>query len=292
MILNLQKDYKKIMLERIKNSNLILPQNFSEDRLIIHYFSYLRKKSFGGPHKIYRSSNFSCPPECKKGFTKLEEIIRYGGDITPYFNRTASDLSKYDDLFSDWGILHFHLGDEFIKGEHLVNRGDPVLFAYLHDDNVYFIDIYKHGHWTDFNVIQTMYDNWSEILEPFIIPEAISVNNAVTPLELKKSRESGSLILFEIKDHNGNSIVLMPPGMGLNTARISIQDTRIFDDAMNKLWEIQLDLISKEEEIKEDMQSKRVKIKQELSFELTNFDQNHLFLLDKNHEYTVTVRHA
>ncbi|MBD7944721.1 hypothetical protein H9650_11400 [Psychrobacillus sp. Sa2BUA9] len=288
MIINLQKDYKKLMMEKINNSNLRLPENFSDDRLIIHYINYLRKKSFAGPHKIVKSSNFSCPPEYKKGFTKLEEIISNGGDITPYFNRTASDLSKYDDLFSEWGVLHFHLGDEFIKGEHLVKRGNPVLFAYLHEDTVYFIDIYKHGHWTDFGVIQTMFDNWPEIINPYVIPDAISLNKDITSSELKETRKSGSLVLFTIKDSNGKNICLMPPGMGLNTARSSIQDTRIYDDAMNKLREIQLHLISIEDEIKLDMENRGIILNQEISFELMSFNEQELYLLDSNHQYTIT----
>ncbi len=289
MIINLQKDYKKIMIEKIKKSNLRLPKNFSEDNLIIHYISYLRKKTFAGPHKIFKSSNFSCPQECKKGFTKLEEVIRSGGDITPYFNRAASDLSKYDDLFSDWGILHFHLGDDFIQGEHLVKRGDPVLFAYLHHDTVYFIDIYKHGHWTDFGVIQTMYDNWPEIIEPFIIPGAVSLTYDVTSSDLGELRKCGVVTFFTIKGENNNNICLMPPGWGLNAARGSTRDTREYMNACNKLSLVQLDLISKEKQIELDMKSKGIIQIQEISLELIRFNQNNLYLFDSTHNYSITV---
>lgn len=289
MIINLQKDYKKIMIEKIKKTDLKLPKNISDDRLIIHYISYLRKKSFAGPHRVVKSDEFSCPNGYEKGLYKLEMIIEHGGDITPYFNRSASNFSKYDDLFSDWGVLHFHLGDEFIEGENLVKRGDPVLFAYLHDDTVYFIDIYKHGHWTDFGVIQTMYNNWPEIIKPFVIPEASALTHDITPSELRGSRQSGSLILFTIKDSKGGNLCLMPPGMGLNTARLSIQDTIIFDDAINKLGEIQLYLISVEDQIKEDMVAQGISLNKEMSLELIDFNQDNLYLIDNHHQFRVTI---
>lgn len=292
MIIDLQKDYKKLMIEKIKKSDLKVPKNISDDRLIIHYISYLRKKSFAGPHRIIKSNEFSCPEGYEKGFYKLEKIIEHGGDITPYFNRIASDLSKYDDLFSDWGVLHFHLGDEFIKGEHLVKRGDPILFAYLHDDNVYFINIYKHGHWEDSGVIQTMYNNWPEMLEKYVFPKEIKIKQDISRSDLRKTRQSGTFTLITIKNEVGDDICLMPPGMGLNTARTSNSDVQIYDDAMKKLRAIQLHLISEEEQIIEDMKTKGVNIKQEISFELIDFDQMHFYLLDKHHDFTITLRHA
>lgn len=289
MKINLIEDYNELMIERIKKSGLKLPKNLNVQGAIIQYFSYLRKKQFAGPHKIVKSKEFTCPSECEQGFKKLENIIKNGGDITPYFNRTAFNLEKYDDLFSDWGVLHFHLGEELIKGENLVTRGDPVLFAYLKNDTVYFINIYSHGHWTDKGVIQTMYNNWPELLEPFILKGVTDVSYDVSPTELKKLRENGVVTLFKIRGKNGENICLMPPGLGVNAARSSVNDTRIYMDICNRLKMIEDMLISKEQEIKEKMIANDIKLERELSLKLTDFNQDNLLIIEEKAKYPITA---
>ncbi|WP_370047754.1 hypothetical protein [Lysinibacillus sp. RC79] len=292
MIINLQDDYKNIMIKKIMESGLDVPDNFDTMKLIITYYSFLRKKDFAGPNNIKKSKNFKCPSELQKGLNKLEDIIGNGGDILPYFNRSAFDLSEYDYLFLDWGIMHFHLGDKLRPHENLIERTGPILFAYKHFDTVYFINIYKHGHWADKEVIQEMYNNWPELIEQFTFKDVLSVSHDPTDRELMRLRKCGVNTSVQIKDSHGKLLVLMAPGMGLTAARTSINDTRLYQQTMKTLRRIQLRLISEEEHIKEDMQSKGIEIKQEISFKLTSFDQHHLYLLDEDHDYTITVRHA
>lgn len=289
MIINLQADYKKIIIKEIEESGLSYSSENDDDKLIIKYYSYLRKKAFAGPHKIVKSKNFTCPPEVKKGFEQLEDIIKKGGDITPYFNRIATNLSKYDDLFSDWGVMHFHLGDEFIEGEHLVKRNDPVLFAYLHQDIVYFINIYNHGHWEDYGVIQTIYDNWPQILKPYMLPKGMKVTLTIHQTDLKKIRRKGILTFVTIKNELGEDISLMPPGMGLNTARTSNYDVRVYHNILNNLGRLQLYLISHEEGLKELMKSHGVQPNREISLELIGINQNEVLLLDKRYWYPLKL---
>lgn len=291
MKIDLQKDYKKIMVERIQKSGLKVPNKYGDDKLIIHYITYLRKKAFAGPHKIEKAKDFNIPKGFERGLNKLGDIIKNGGDITPYFNRTASNLSEFDDLFSDWGILHFHLGDEFIKGKHLVKRGNPVLFAYHNNETIYFIGIYNHGHWTDYEVVQKMYDNWPEIIEPFIYNGEMSLACETPSSGLKKLREAGVFAFFQIKDASGNNLCLMPPGWGLNSARSANQDTRIYDDAMNKLRDIELDLIPIESKIKQDMKDQGIPVNQEICLEMIDFNERELYLIDSNHQFQITIGH-
>jgi len=281
MKLNLQRDYKNVILRKIDEKGLKISEKQDVEIRIIHYYAYLRKKAFEGPHKVVKSKEFLCPDEVKKGFEKLENIIKNGGDIAPYFNRTAADLTKYDDMFSDWGIMHFHLGDELIPGENLVKRGNPVLFAYMHDECVYFLNIFKHGHWSDKEVIQLMYNNWPELLERYLVPEVRSISYEPTSKDIKKLRESGTMYFFDIYDSKGDKLFLVPPGLGMNTARSSIKDSAFFDDVMNQLRDIEKVIINDEHEIEKWMLANGIEKKQEISFELTDFNPNELILVDK-----------
>ena len=80
--------------------------------------------------------------------------------------------------------------------------------------------------------------------------------------------------------------------MGLTAAKTSLSDTRLFQQTINQLGLIQLDLISKEDQIKKDMQNKGIELCQELIFELVDFDMENLYLVDKIHEYKIVVKHA
>lgn len=292
MIINLQSDYKNIMQNKIMASGLNLPDSFDIEKLIITYYSFLRKKDFAGPNKIVKSKEFNCPPELQEGLNKLENIIKNGGDILPYFNRSAFDLSEYDYLFLDWGIMHFHLGNRLRPNENLIERTGPILFAYKHIDTVYFINIYNHGHWADKQVIQEMYNSWPDLIERFVFKEVLSVSHDPTDKELTKLRRCGINTSVQIKDSKGKLLVLMAPGMGLTAAKTSLSDTRLFQQTINQLGLIQLDLISKEDQIKKDMQNKGIELCQELIFELVDFDMENLYLVDKIHEYKIVVKHA
>jgi len=289
MKIDLKKDYIKIMIEKITNSGLAVPEGFSEEKIIIMYFSYLRKLAFAGPHRIHKSKDFICPDEHKEGFEKLEAIIKDGGDIKPYFNRTSSNLGKYDDLFSDWGILHFHLGSEKERDSDLVKRTGPVLFAYMNNNEVYFINIYEHGHWADVEVIQEMYNSWPSLLDKYAMKGVLSVSHTPNKSDLRQLRECGVNSPVQIKDLEGNLLVLMAPGMGLSSARTSTSDSMEYINALNLLSRIQLHLVSNEDEILNDIQSGGTTVTDEIHLELINFDPSKLYIQDKKYNFSFEI---
>jgi hypothetical protein len=290
MKIELQSDYKKVVLRKIQEKGLRFSENQSEENRIIHYYSYLRKKAFEGSHQVFKSKEFSCPETVIKGFEKLEKIIKIGGDIMPYFNRTASDLTKYDDMFSDWGIMHFHLGEELIPGENLVKRGDPVLFAYMNDDKVYFLNIFSHGRWSDKEVIQLMYNNWPELLEKYIVQGVSAISSEPNSSDIKKLREAGITYFFSINDSEGEKVYLIPPGLGLNSARSSTSDSMVLNNIMNQLRHIQDNIIINEAELEKWMAEKGIKKNQEITLELFDFNPSELKLFDKYNEFTYTIQ--
>lgn len=290
MKIDLQNDYKKVVLRKIEEKELKVSRNQNEEHAIIQYYSYLRKKAFEGPHQVIKSEDFFCPTSVTKGFENLENIISVGGDIRPYFNRRATDLAQYDDLFTDWGIMHFHLGEELIAGENLVKRGDPVLFAYMKDDEVYFLNIYTHGHWSDLEVIELMYNNWPELLENYIAPEVLGISYEPDSHDIKKLRENGFGYLFCITDKEGKKVYLMPPGLGLNTARSSTSDSILFNQTMNDLRRWQEDIINKEAELEDWMLVNGIEKVQEITLELTDFNPSEIFLTDKYNNFTYVLK--
>ena len=110
----------------------------------------------------------------------VEVPIRKGQNITPYLSRRVLDVSYNDALLNDWGIQHLHLGTSVsTKPEHrglLIEGTKELLYVYFDEQCAYFIKILGHG--TDFAdqvLVQTIHDNWPEVLEPYRDPNIISM---------------------------------------------------------------------------------------------------------------------
>ncbi len=249
MEIDLREDFKAMILQDVKTDDFLnVSSGTPEEQIILKYFEFQRKLSFAGPHKVKESQEFECPEECKGGLEKLMGIFREGGDIRPYLNRTSANLNEYDDMFADWGILHFHLGSYIPEGDTFVERGKYVLFAYLHDETVYIIDIYDHDHWADTDVLQVIYNNWPEIIEPYIMPGVESPNVLIGYKERIKLRKVGIVTMIALKNSAGENFTIIPPTLGQTAARTSIVDTNNYQIEMNRLFKIEKQIIKHKEE--------------------------------------------
>lgn len=251
--INLREDFENIILNNIKADNFLsVSQKTPKQKKILKYLEYQRKLGFAGPHKIEKSSDFECPDECKEGLEKLMGIFRNGGDIRPYLNRTSANLDDYDDMFADWGILHFHLGSFIPKNDIFVERGKYVLFAYIHDKTVYMVNIYDHNHWADTDVLQTIYNNWPQIIKPYIMKGAAWPNVSIEYKDRIKLRKSGFVTMIPLENKKGKKFIIIPPSLGQTTARTSIVDTRYYQMINTRLLKIENALKTNENSLIKD----------------------------------------
>ena len=77
-------------------------------------------------------------------------------------SRHQNDKYSHDLLRYEWGIYHLH----FTK-----KRSKNLLFAFIHHDDIYLIDILPHENkklgnvtWTNTDLIQTLHDNWPHVI--------------------------------------------------------------------------------------------------------------------------------
>jgi hypothetical protein len=77
-------------------------------------------------------------------------------------SRHQNDKYSHDLLRYEWGIYHLH----FTK-----KRSKNLLFAFIHNDDIYLIDILPHENkklgivtWTNTDLIQTLHDNWPHVI--------------------------------------------------------------------------------------------------------------------------------
>lgn len=81
---------------------------------------------------------------------RVRDALNAGMDVSPWLSsriRTAKQNPKADMMFSDWQIVHFHLGSVFATPR-MIGRTDDLLFAYITGNEATLIDVQPHGSWT------------------------------------------------------------------------------------------------------------------------------------------------
>lgn len=63
------------------------------------------------PRKIVKSKQFSPHLRYSDGLTSLEDTIENGGDLNLYQSKGYDRLNE-DQMYNEWGIRHFHLGEK------------------------------------------------------------------------------------------------------------------------------------------------------------------------------------
>lgn len=240
--MDFRSDWQNVMIKDMVAEGLRFSTTTSKDLLVIRWFTYLRKK--GGqtsmPRRVHKSKEFACPPELIAGLDQLVDKLQKGQDISPYLSKQVDNITNIDGMFNDWGVLHLHLGDRpDPKDNRYVVRTDPLLFLCWKPDDVYLINIYKHGDWTDRSILQTIQDNWPEFIKPFVMSGVIRLSQQYTEKEHQTLRNAGVTVFIELKDQNGDIIVMAPPGLGITSSRDAMQDVRSYDGQLKEIYKIE-----------------------------------------------------
>lgn len=149
-------------------------------------FKLQRRCPSAQPRKTQFSTSFAITPDLESGLAALCLAVTRGDSLAPYLSRSTFNPARKDALLDDWGILHFHLGDEILPNG-LVKGTEMVAFGVVRPDCVYFIDVHPHGSkyptaWVRENLIWTIEANWPELLP--------SNSSALTPDHLTPKERS------------------------------------------------------------------------------------------------------
>lgn len=240
--MDLVSDFQNILINEINAIGLQYSDDISKESLIIKYFTYLRKKGGHSPRRrrVHISNEFECPQELLEGYTQLTNVMEQGRDIAPYLSKRVDNISHVDYMFNDWEVLHLHLGNQFdTNNERFIARTGPLLFLHLTPDNAYFINIYNHGDWTDRSILQIMYDNWPELIQPFILKDVMGLAYQYNEKQHQQLRKSGVVVFHELQDANGDKIVIAPPGLGMTLSTDPIKDVRFYQHTVNNLQDLE-----------------------------------------------------
>lgn len=266
-------DWQNEMIDEMEEEGLRFKKSLPKDSLIIKYFTFCRKRGLQTPYKILKSNEFNCPPEYQKGLSNLEEVLKNGGDISPYLSKDVEKL-KNDLMFNDWGVLHLHLGEELESNNKYIKRTGPLLFLYFKGENVYFINIFQHQDWTKKEVLQIMYSNWPVLIQPYImkIDGFQGLHPEYTEDQHLELRKAGVTVMLELIDENGEKFPIILTGMGITTSGDSMNDVRHYQDRIKEIHRLEDRVRNNVDYVKGIMKSTNVNIPTSLRFKLVYKD--------------------
>ena len=169
-MINLEKDFQDIVIKYGKEKGLIFSDR-DRKQAVIRILNFYRKIGIGNKKVISYARNIKIP---KKSQKRVESVLKYlskGGDITPYLSTQSVNLDRQQDLmFNDWNILHIHLGKKpHINKPRFIERTGELLFLLYTVNEIRVLGLYHHNPpaWSRQELLQTIYDNWPELLSVF-----------------------------------------------------------------------------------------------------------------------------
>lgn len=118
-----------------------------ENDYILNYCILKQRIISKNPRIILKSKEFVCPPEYISKLEFIENIIKVGGNLTPFLSRGVLDCNRDDLMLYDWGIHHLHITNERdeVKKDGFMKRSDLLLYAYFDEKAAYFLMTINHS---------------------------------------------------------------------------------------------------------------------------------------------------
>lgn len=239
--LNLIIDRDLSLLLNDVYSRLNLPKPPNDDQLIIDLVEWILRIPERRPRVVHSSSKLNSKiltPYELQGIRQVTKALKTGGDLRPFLGNTTSSIrnrakSQNDFFFSDWGLLHFHLGLH-LKPNQKAGRTRRTLYALIKPDDAYLIDVRPHtkDQFGQIEVLEILLKNWPELLENHKLSSILPTSKVsqFAPNEIVNLRTKGVNPAITI-----NNEVYMGPGGGIVSDLSSHQAVRLSDEIRSEL---------------------------------------------------------
>jgi len=217
-------DYIKTELIKRFGSDKISDYGNEHDYAIA-WFKWQRRLIIKKTRILKKSKEFNCPKNRINGHKKLEEAISNGFDLSPWLSISIKKLKYEDEMLNDWGIHHLHLGENK-KTDGFIERTNELLFAVFTNDTCYEIGIFKHGDWSEIDLLEIINNNFPELINSKKLKGIVDIQySPKTRKEILDLRKAHVCYLIKLSDGS----ILLPPGGGVATDGSSIDAVTIAD---------------------------------------------------------------
>lgn len=214
--INFLNDWAEYQRGEIIAAGYTIDVDDSPTDLSYKFFNILKRNVTTTPRTVHESSTLVCPNEHQSAYDALKIKFSRGDDVTPHLSKSILDKNYEDALLNDWGIHHFHLGEN-VDGR-FVERTSLLLFALVKNSDVYCIDIKEHGTWSDQSLIRILHDEWSDIISNHRLEGVLGVSHPPSNDTIAEFRRHGVQSVVEV-----DGVFYGPIGGGYTSARTSLR---------------------------------------------------------------------
>ena len=235
--INLVADMTNIM--RNEMGELGYKVNIPDEReVMIYYFTICNRIVKTRPRQVHEALDIVVPESRKAGYNALKTCFEKGYPIMPYLSKKIKGLKFPDKMLFDWGIHHFHLGNK-IEKDGFVKQHDEIVYAIVNEDDVYFIDVLEHDHWSDKDLLEKVLSNWPHLLDSFRIEGTPTTDFKSKDIaQLRKANINTILVLSDGHGYMGR-------GMGMTAAGTSTNATIFANKIIHRLRQIEMQIKDK-----------------------------------------------
>jgi hypothetical protein len=234
--IDLTSDWTQFLRSEITAAGYSVSATESLDELSYKYFN-IRKRTVPDLRRVvHESRRLSCPQEHQPGYTALKAKFENGNSVMPHLSKTILSDSYEDQLLNDWGIHHFHLGQNISNS--FADRTGPLLFALVTNTDVYCIDIKAHGAWSEQEFIRTLHEEWPEAIQNYRINGVLGLAYQPTNDDISTFRRAGIQTMIQIEE----GVVYGPIGGGYSSAGTSVQTRMLACSFQRMIMDIEKDV--------------------------------------------------
>lgn len=225
--INFKNDFKIILKKELDNNKITYKDTSNIMGFYIMYYDAIHRIPIVNNCKydVIKSKELikkfnTLPIETQECIKDIEQRLKLGKSITTYLSKSVLNAKTKDNELQNWNIYHAHVKKVSNDYNKFTERSDKLLFFTIKDNKVYFIDVKDHpkgSGWFNKELIEIIYDNWSELLK--VINGALGLSQEVP--EDKVHNLSKNIGLFiEIRGK-----VIAPTTLGNTTAGNSLNST-------------------------------------------------------------------
>lgn len=197
--IDIEKDLNDIAKDYLKKEHIQLKH---EKEPYLDYLIYQLQVVENRPRVIKYSKSFSCPSNYKSQLAFIENKIKKGESLKPFFTKRITNLNNCDYLLYDWGVYHLHLSN-YIGRSGIAMRSNYLLLAIIKPDTVYFLGVVAHNNvnlWEDKNILDIMKNNWPELINPYCIKNVVELAQNYSDEDIKKLRRNNINYIVNLTD--------------------------------------------------------------------------------------------
>lgn len=272
---NYIEDLRSLLVAKLIADGFKAEPSDDVDALLIRYLNVEQRRIRQLPRSVHwskelQSKRGSIPAPLRRGIASIEKAAVKGEDLNPYLSRQLirkKDADSSDPQFNDWGMKHMHLGEVF-ESPGVVKGTKEILFVIVRDDGIYFIDVGKHGDWTDDGLFAVVETNWPELFAHAVLKN-VSGGPTWSPAARAKMHKK-----FVITTTGPSGQIYGPIGGGAATSGLNFHLRRAADGILNRIHRLEEAHKAQGDQIAPKLAQKGGKTLTEVHLKLESIDED------------------